>query len=151
MPVTPRQVIGARLMIPLLLHSSGLVIGLLSIVLLAPFALTAETVFEILAINGLFMMASSMFYLGEELGVRLAGNRWALWLYQAAFVLFFFVLTLDPFDIVPDVETTAGVLGLHAMAGASALVAYRMFQNRTNFLMGTDPNCGLPVDWSRAG
>lgn len=150
LPVTPRQVIGARLLVPLLIHPPMMLLGFLAIAVLSPAALTRETVGEVLCGNGLAMLVSYSIYAGEEVGIRLIDRRALFWFAQLAFASAMVLVALDPWDVFPELDEPAGVVSLHVVAVVCAVAAYRMFQNRTNFLMGTDPNCGLPVDWSSA-
>lgn len=150
LPVSPRQVIGARLVVPLCVHLPLLAAAFGAIALLSPQSLDAEGVGEVLAGNGLAMLVSYSIYAGEEVGIRLAGRRALFWLAQLGFSGTLVFVALDPLEWFPELDDPLGILALHLVAAICAWGAYRMYQSRTNFLMGTDPNCGLPTDWSQA-
>lgn len=150
LPLTPRQVIGARLLIPLLVHAGLLLLALAAIALLSPTAFERGVVLEVLSGNGLAMLVSYSIYAGEEVGIRLMNQRFLFWFAQIAFAGALVLVALDPVGWFPEIDEPAGIAGLHAVALFCAVSAYRLYQTRTNFLMGTDPNCGLPVDWSQS-
>lgn len=150
LPLSPRQVIGARLLVPLFIHLPMLAAAFLSMGLLSPESLDAEGIGEVLAGNGLAMLVSYSIYAGEEVGIRLANHRLWFWVAQFVFSGGLVFVALDPMEWFPKLEEPAGVIALHLVAIICAWGAYRMYQTRANYLMGTDPNCGLPADWSRA-
>ena len=148
LPVSPSKVVGARLIVPLFIHLPMLAVALAAVALLLPEAWSAKIVGEILAGNGLAMLVSYSIYAGEEVGIRLMGRRFAFWLAQFGFSALLVFVALDPLEWFPDLEEAGGVAGLHVVASLFAFAAYRMFLSRSSFLVGTDPSCGLPVDWS---
>lgn len=150
LPVSPREIIGARLIVPLFIHLPMLAAAFLFMGLLSPESLDAGGVGEVLAGNGLAMLVSYSIYAGEEVGILLAGRRTLFWLAQLLFSGSLVFVALDPLEWFPKLDDPAGLIALHAVAAFCAWGAYRMYQNRANFLMGTDPSCGLPADWSRA-
>lgn len=150
LPVTPRQVIGARLLVPLLIHLPMMALAFLAMATLSPAALSQNAGAEVLCGNGLAMLVSYSIYAGEEVGIRLIDRRAMFWFAQLAFASAMVLVALDPWDVFPELDDPSGIVSLHVVAVVFAVAAYRMFQSRTNFLMGTDPNCGLPVDWSSA-
>lgn len=150
LPLSPRQVVGARLVVPLFIHLPILGVAFLAMLLLSPEAFDRGSVGEVLAGNGLAMMVSYSIYAGEEVGIRLAGHRVLFWLAQLGFSGTLVFVALDPLGWFPEIDSAPGVVGLHLVAALCAFAAYRMYQSRTNFLIGTDPSCGLPTDWSQA-
>jgi len=85
LPVSPRQVVGARLAVPLFIHLPLLAVAFTAIAILSPVSLDADGVGEVLAGNGLAMLVSYSIYAGEEVGILLAGRRALFWLAQLAF------------------------------------------------------------------
>ncbi|MDA8020272.1 MAG: hypothetical protein MPN21_22775 [Thermoanaerobaculia bacterium] len=150
LPLSPGQVSAARLVVPLFVHLPMLAFAFLAIAVLSPGALTSETVGEVLAGNGLAMLVTYSIYAGEEVGIRLAHRRGLFWLSQLGFAGLMVWVALDPLDWFPELDQGAGVAGLHGAALVCAVAAYRLYVGRTSFLVGTDPTCGLPIDWSRS-
>lgn len=149
LPVTPTQVAAARLMQPLLLQSGLLGMALFSLALLEPTALTGPPLGKVLSGNGLAMLVSFALYAFEEIGIYLAEHKTWFWLSQMAFSAAIVVFALNPWGTFPDLDAPAGLACLYGAALVCALASYVLFKNRPNFLIGTDPNCGLPVNWSR--
>lgn len=150
LPLPPRLVVGARLLVPLLLHLFVVVFAFLGIHLLAPWAVTEETLGEMGSTSGIALLVGSTLYLAEETGILLAGHRTIAWILQLVFACAIVLFALDPWSLFFDIEEPAGWALLHAVALVFGLGTFLLFQHRNNFLMGTDPHCGLPVDWSQA-